>query len=143
MKDSLTRNIKNKLIALIIGAIIFGGLQVLSVTALEHVYLFEWQGRHLYCYVWIPVIWFALFDKLALSYSVTLGNLASTIAGQLLGDLIRDVRMARITPDTPGDMRAILSTHYGFFIWVVGMAVCFAVGIIIELVIGKRKKSKT
>ncbi|MDE7363110.1 MAG: hypothetical protein K2N38_14395 [Oscillospiraceae bacterium] len=140
MKEWFTHNIKNKIIALIIGAIIFGGLQVLSMTALKDVYLFDWLGRRLYCYVWIPVIWFTLFNKLAVSYSITLGNLAATITGELLGGYIRGIRMERITPETPSDQVYFLSGHDGVFIWAAVLAVCVVVGIIIEWIIGKRKK---
>lgn len=141
MSNIFTRNLKNKTIALITSAAVFGVLYLLSVTLLNEVYLFEWTARNLYCYVWVPAAVLIAFDKLIVSYSVTFGNLIGVFVGQFLGDFIRSLRMKMITPETTPDSEYFLSYHHGAFIWAITILVCLAAGIAAQIISGRRRKS--
>ncbi|MBD5128526.1 MAG: hypothetical protein HDT43_01155 [Ruminococcaceae bacterium] len=140
MTNIFTRNLKNKAAALIIGVVVFGVLYLLSRTVLESVYLFEWTSRNLYCYVWVLAAALIVFDKLIVSYSVTLGNLLGVVIGQYLGDFIKAQRVKEITPETTPDMVHELSMHYGAGIWAITVLACLAVGITVQIITNKRRK---
>lgn len=50
MNNILTRNIYGKLSTLVIGIIIYLGLQIFSMTLLREMYVFGWMADHLYCF---------------------------------------------------------------------------------------------
>ncbi|MBD5384164.1 MAG: hypothetical protein HDR72_04090 [Ruminococcaceae bacterium] len=141
MDNIFTRNLKNKLIALIAAAAVFGVLYLISQTVLNEVYLFEWTARNLYCYVWVAVAVLIVLDKLKAAYAVTTGNLLGVIIGQYLGDFIKAQRVNLITPETTPDMAHELSMHYGAGIWAITVIVCAAAGITAQVIAGKRRKS--
>lgn len=141
MNNIFTRNLKNKAIALIASAAVFGVLYLLSMTLLNEVYLFEWTARNLYCYIWAIAAVLIVFDKLIASYAVTIGNLIGVLVGQLLGDLIISQRMKTISSETTSDMEYLLSYHYGAFIWAITILVFIAIGITVQIVISKRGKT--
>lgn len=141
MNNIFTRNLKDKAVALIASAAVFGILYLLSMTLLNKVYLFEWTARNLYCYVWAIAAVLIVFDKLIVSYSVTFGNLIGILIGQFLGDFIRSQRMKQITPETTSDVEYLLSYHHGAFIWAITILVCLAAGIAAQIISSRRKKS--
>ena len=141
MSNIITRNLKNKAVAAIAAAAVFGGLYLISMTVLNGVYLFEWTARNLYCYVWVAVAVLIVLDKLYAAYTVTLGNLAGVVIGQLLGDFIASERAKLITPDTSAEMSYILSSHDGATRWAVVLVFFTAAGIAAQIISSKRKKS--
>ena len=141
MSNIFTRNLKNKTIALIASAAVFGILYLLSMTLLNKVYLFKWAAHNLYCYEWAIAAVLIVFDKLIVSYFVTFGNLVGILIGQLLGDLIRSQRMKLITPETTSNEEYFLSYHYGALIWMITILVCLAAGIAAQIISGKRKQN--
>ncbi len=143
MSNILTRNPKNKLIALAFAAVIYGGLQILSVTALKEVYVFEWLGHNFYGYTWIAVLILIAFDQTTVACFMTFGNLIGAIIGQFLGDFIQGQRMSRITPDMSEEQRYLLSTHYGVFIWAFVLLGFAVLGIIFAVVPRIRRKQKS
>lgn len=143
MSNIITRNIKGKLIALAFGLVIFIGLQILSVTTLKDVYLFEWLARERYCYyIWAAVIVLIFFDQTLISYFVTFGTVCGAFIGQYLGDYLEAKNLAKITPDMSNEMVYHLSYHYGAFIFA-GIVLGFAVvGIICALCISARHRKR-
>lgn len=141
MKNIFTRNLKNKGITLAVGVVVYLGLQILSMTLLNSVYTFEWMGRNLYCYTWVLALVLIVFDKTVMAYFVTFGTLIGTAVGEILGNYIRDWQMNHITPDmTEIDIMMIRSSHQGVFIWGIILLSSIAVGIIAEIIRGRRGK---
>lgn len=143
MKDIFTRNPRKKLIAFITAVIVYLGLQVLSMTALSEVYTFKWMADHLYCYTWISVLVLIAFDCTSLSYYITFGNLVGTIIGELLGSFIREQRMSKITPEMNVEEVHERSIHYGVLICLITIIAFLVVGIIINIILSKRRKQAT
>lgn len=137
----ITRNIKGKIIALAVGLVVFIGLQLLSVTALKNVYLFEWLARARYCYIWAAVVLLILFDQTLVSYFVTFGTLCGAFIGQYLGDFLYKRNLAKITPDMSADMKHYLSLHQGAFIFAI-VVLCSLIAGIIFTIISKRTKNR-
>lgn len=143
MKNIFTRNIKGKAIALAVTVVVYLGLQLLSMTVLSKFYLFEWMSRRIYCCTWIPAVVLIAFDKTLISYFVTFGNLAGTIIGQLLGDIIEAHQKSLITPDMDNSEIYLMTMHQGVFIWSIIFTASIAVGIVLNIIFGKRKKRLT
>lgn len=143
MKDIFSRNPRKKLIAFITAVIVYLGLQVLSMTALSDIYTFKWMADHLYCYTWISVFVLIAFDCTSLSYFVTFGNLIGTIVGELLGGFIKEERMGDITTEMEAGEIHERSIHYGVLIWLITIIAFLAVGIIVNIILSKRRKQTT
>lgn len=144
MKNNIfTRNLKNKGIALAVCAVVYLGLQILSMTLLNSVYIFEWMSRNFYCYTWVLALAMIVFDKTVPAYFVTFGNLIGTVTGQILGDIIREVKLNNITPDmTELDISIIEYTHHGVTIWGIILFASIVLGIIAEIIINSKKRKK-
>ncbi len=142
MKNVFTRNLKGKGVCLIVGAVVYLGLQILSATVLNSVYTFEWMSRNHYCYTWIAALVLIVFDKTILSYCVTFGTLIGTIIGELLGTYLRNIQMSGITPDMNGSERWYRELHQGVSIWAVTLLVFVAAGVIAEIVRSRRAAHK-
>lgn len=141
MTNVLTQNTKNRLAAMTAAVIAFGGLYALSRTLLRDVYLFEWTSRGLYYFIWMPALILAVFNKTAVSYAVTVGNLAGVIIGQLLGDLIVSHNEKLITPEMTPDRIYYLSSHQGAVIWIITVLAFTAAGIVLQIVSSLHKRS--
>lgn len=141
MTNILTQNPRSRVTAMTAALVVFGGLCALSRTLLYGVYLFEWTSRELYLYIWIPALILAALNKTAVSYAITLGNLAGVVIGQLLGDLIISQNAKLITPDTPSDIEYYLTTHQGAFIWIITVLAFTAVGIVLQIISSVHKRS--
>lgn len=129
-----------KVSSFIVGVIVFLGLQILSMTLLKEVYTFGWMADHLYCYTWIAVIVLIAFDRIALSYCATFGNLIGTIIGEVLGNYLRDQRMSQITSDMRVEEIDARSIHYGVLIWLITFVAFLLVGIVIDIILKKIAK---
>ncbi len=143
MNDIFIRNPRKKLIAFITAVIVYLGLQVLSMTALSEVYTFKWMADHLYCYTWIAVLVLIALDCTSLSYYLTFGNLIGTIVGEILGGFIREQRMGKITPEMEAGEIHERSIHYGVLIWLITIIASLVVGIIVNILLSKRRKQTT
>lgn len=141
MTNILTQNPRSRVTAMTAAVVVFGGLYALSRTLLYDVYLFEWTSRGLYLYIWIPALILAALNKNAVSYAITLGNLAGVVIGQILGDFIILQNAKLITPDTTPDREYLLTSHQGAFIWVITVFVFTAAGIVLQIVSSVRKRS--
>lgn len=141
MTNILTQNPRSRVTAMTAAVVVFGGLYALARTLLQDVYLFEWTSRNLYLYIWIPALILAVLNKTAVSYAITLGNLAGVVIGQLLGDFIISQNAKLITPETTPDREYYLTTHQGAFIWIITVLAFTAVGIALQIVSSVRKRS--
>lgn len=141
MTNIITQNPRSRVTAMTAAVIIFGGLYALSRTLLYDVYLFEWTSRELFLYIWIPALILAVLNKTAVSYAITLGNLAGVVIGQLLGDFIKLQNAKLITPDTTPDREYLLTTHQGVPIWVITVLMFTAAGIVLQIVSSVHKRS--
>lgn len=140
MKDFLTRNPRKKLISFVIALAVYVGLQILSMTLLKDVYMFEWMGRNLYCYIWVLSVLLIIFDRTLLSSFVTLGTLIGTILGHFLGSFILKITTSQITSDMDPGKIYNLSCHKGVFIFVITFLVIFIVGVISEIILNIKAK---
>lgn len=135
------RNFKYNGIALAVCAVVYIALHILSMTLLNSIYVFEWMSRNYYCYTWVLALAMIVFNKTVLAYFVTFGNLIGTVVGQVLGDIIKKVKLNNITPDmTEFEISMIKWTHHGVFIWGIVLFASIALGIIAEIIIHNKKR---
>lgn len=139
MSNIFTRNIRNKIIAFAVCIVVYMGLQLLSSTALNNIYTFEWMARNNYCYTWVPVIVLIIFDKTLMAYFITGGNLVGAIIGELLGSYLRKQRMSGITSDMDSGEVMLRSYHHGVFIWAVTLLIFIAVGLVLSIILRIRR----
>ena len=82
-------NWKWKTFFIIITLLIYLSLYYVSMKYLSDLYWFEWTRRHRYVWTWVFAIGFILGNRIFISFSITVGNLAGVIIGQYLGDRIQ------------------------------------------------------
>ena len=107
-------------------------LYLISAFFLQDIYLPDWTAQNHYLYLWVAPFFLDLSGYHWVSVSISLGNLAGVIFGQVMGDFIVRINTAKITPEmTPGQAQQ-LRTHPGFLIWL-GVIVLFTIaGIILQ-----------
>lgn len=110
-------NIKQLLIA-ILQFLSFAVLYIISMTVLKEIYLFEWTARHLYIFLWVFVLILTFNRKYLISIAIAIGNIVGIIAGQFLGDYIRDERIRSISNNMTNEEIYKLQHHPGVEIWV-------------------------
>ena len=104
----------------------------ISTFFLQDVDLPDWTAQNHYLYLWIAPIVLDLLDLHWVSVSISLGNLAGVIFGQVIGDFIVRINLARITPEMAPGQAQQLRTHPGFWIWL-GMILLFILaGILLQ-----------
>ena len=107
-------------------------LYLVSIVFLRDVYLPDWTAQNHYLYLWIAPIILDLLDLHWVSVSISLGNLAGVVFGQLLGDWIVRVNIAKITPEMSPGQAQQLRTHPGFLIWLGVLLLFTAAGIYLQ-----------
>lgn len=143
MNNILTRNIYGKLSTLVIGIIIYLGLQIFSMTLLREMYVFGWMADHLYCFTWAAVIVLIVFDQTLLAKFVTFGTAAATIVGEALGGFITQRRMSGITDNMTIEEIELRRINYGVLpIWFITLAIIVTAGIVVSIIVNK-KASRT
>lgn len=143
MKNNIfTRNLKNKGIVLAVCAVVYLGLQILSMTLLNSVYIFEWMSRNSYCYTWVLALAMIIFDKTVSAYFVTFGTLIGTVVGQVLGDILEDIAISKVTPDMDYSEIYLKTAHQGVFIWGIILFASIVLGITAEIIIHFQKHKK-
>lgn len=95
-------------------------------------YLPDWTAQNHYLYLWIAPIILDLLDLHWVSVSITLGNLAGVVFGQLLGNWIVRLNVAKITPEMAPGQAQQLRTHPGFLIWLGFLLLFTAAGIYLQ-----------
>lgn len=107
-------------------------LYLISTFFLRDVYLPGWTADNRYLYLWVAPFFLDLLGYHWVSVSIFLGNLAGVIFGQVIGDFIVRMNVAKITPEMSSGQVQQLRTHPGFLIWL-GIVVLFIiVGIILQ-----------
>ena len=141
----LTRNIKGKLLALAIGIVFFGGLQIFSMTVAKDDYVFGWLGENKYSYVWVLAAVMIVFDQTVISYILMLGTIIGALIGKFLGDFLEKLTLAKITPDMDlGQVSMIIDhAHKGVFIYWFTVFICLIIGIVLAVILKKRHQHKT
>lgn len=134
------RNLKTGGIALAVCAVVYVTLQILSMTLLNSIYVFEWMSRNYYCYTWVLALAMIVFNKTVLAYFVTFGNLIGAVVGQVLGDILEDIAMSKVTPDMDYSEIYLSTMHRGVFIWGIILFASIALGIIAEIIIHNKKR---
>lgn len=104
----------------------------ISTFFLRNVYLPGWTAQNHYLYLWVAPIVLDLLDLHWVSVSISLGNLAGVIFGQVMGDFIVRINLAKITPEMAPGQAQQLRTHPGFLIWLGVVALFTAAGIILQ-----------
>ncbi len=130
---------KNKIYALIITAIVFLGLYLVSTTYLQEFYLFEWTADNHYLYVWVIAIVLILVNKIRTSFALTLGNFVGILIGQFLGEWMLNQNIRKIVPGMDAQTVAELKyTHRGFEIWLLTMVIFLILNKVLTLLLRKR-----
>lgn len=107
-------------------------LYLVSIVFLRDVYLPDWTAQNHYLYLWIAPIILDLLNLHWVSVSITLGNLAGIVFGQLLGDSIVRLNIAKITPEMSPGQAQQLRTHPGFLIWLGFLLIFTVAGIYLQ-----------
>ena len=131
MKNTFSKN-KTCLGFLLIVFFAYVLCYLLSQTVLHEIYLFEWTASHYYLYLWAAPITFCFLEMYKAALITTIGNWAGILIGQVLGDFIIKINVAKIKPDMYAGKVWQLRTHYGVLIWLAVFLVSFIIGIIVE-----------
>lgn len=107
-------------------------LYLISTFFLRNVYLPGWTAQNHYLYPWVAPFFLDLSGYHWVSVSISLGNLAGVIFGQVMGDFIVRINLAKITPEMAPGQAQQLRTHPGFLIWLGVVALFTAAGIILQ-----------
>ena len=107
-------------------------LYLVSIVFLRDVYLPDWTAQNHYLYLWIAPIILDLLDLHWASVSISLGNLAGVVFGQIIGDFIVRINTAKITPEMAPGQAQQLRTHPGFLIWLGFLLIFTAAGIYLQ-----------
>lgn len=118
---------------LLISAALYGGLYLLSRTCLREMYLFEWTARNNYLYLWVGSLLLLLCGRELLSLSLTVGNIAGILVGQIVGDWLRARNIAKVTPEMDPAMKAQLYHHPGFELWLATVLVFFCADLLVTV----------
>lgn len=116
----------------VLNLLAFLTVYVLSKCFWGDIYLFEWTSRHSYCYLWLIVIALVIFKKYIVAISITSGNIVGIVAGQWIGDAIRENNMKKIVDGMSNGERYYLMLHQGVFIWIITILIFIISGCIIE-----------
>jgi hypothetical protein len=111
-------NFKERLIFASIQLTTFVIIYILSRTVLSDIYVLEWTADEYYLYIWVLVLLFSLLKKTILSLSLTIGNVFGILFGQILGDIIRNGNIQKITDTMKEEQKYFLMNHKGVFIWI-------------------------
>ena len=132
---------KSKILSTIICLIPFAVLLALALL-FPKCYLLDWMRRSWFLFLWAisaGLVWY----KTKWGYVLSFGNFAAVMLGQFLGDYIREVRIAGITPEmdtmNPGEVIQRYE-HPGFALWMITLALFISIFIIIQM---SRKGEKT
>ena len=137
--DAIERKDKKYYLFINIGSFLL--LYLISTGFLENVYLFEWTSRNYYLYIWILPILMDLLDHHIRSISISIGNFAGIVIGQIIGDHIVEINKAKISPDMlPGKIEQLRS-HPGVWIWLLTVFLFYVAGVLMERAYQKREET--
>lgn len=122
---------KRKIFSLVVTIIMFFGFYFVSEIYLQKLYLFEWTSRHLYLGIWMITIGLILFNKILISFSITIGNFAGVVLGQYMGEWLRQQNMSKIVPGMNPQTVYQLQHHPGVEIWLLTIGVFFLLGLLL------------
>ena len=83
-------------------------------------------------WTWVFAIGFILGNRIFISFSITVGNLAGVIIGQYLGDRIRAYTISQIVPGMDAETVYRLHDHPGIEIWLCTLFFFVVIGVIAE-----------
>ena len=108
---------KKRIFAFCVVILSYGGLYLISKIYLRGYYLFNWTAVNSYAYIWVIALALICFNKIHVSISLALGNVAGIMLGQFWGDFIKNQNMLEITADMEGWQVHKLTHHPGVEIW--------------------------
>lgn len=117
---------------IIITLLIYLSLYYVSIKYLSDLYWLEWTRRHRYVWTWVFAIGFILGNRIFISFSITVGNLAGVIIGQHLGDRIQAYTISQIVPGMDAETVYHLHDHPGIEIWLCTLFFFVVIGVIAE-----------
>ena len=127
--NSTVARIKKTVITVIICAIPFVLLTVLTGTCLSKLHFFSWMLEHYYMFVWVAALilaWFSPYRAVYLSYAFPV----TVILGQFLGDCIDEYRKSQMIHE-----ELLRFTTRNFPVWVYSFLIAIA---LFELVLAVR-----
>lgn len=125
---------KHNITILLIQLSAFGILFLVSKLFFDSVYLFEWTARHNYLYVWIAAALFTFFGKEIIGIFITAGAVLGVPLGEIIGRVIININMTRITEDTGPQEYYYLTSHWGWFVWIVAILAGVVIGIAVTVI---------
>ena len=129
-ENSTVARIKKTAITVIICAIPFVLLIVLTKTCIPKNYLFTWMLQHYYMLVWVAALilaWFSWYRAVYLSYALPV----TIIIGEFVGNYVNDYRKSMMTHE---ELKRFTSSNYS--VWVISF---FAAIVIFEMILAARK----
>ena len=110
-----------------------------SSTIFNKLYLFEWFSHNytfylVLCFIsLVPII----LNKNIVSLFLTSGLIVGTFIGQFLGDILLVLTTNKINSSTSVEQVQYLSSHRGFYIWIIVTIISFVMGIFLDKKIEK------
>lgn len=134
---------KKRLVLLVHCASVYLSLYYVSCHLFNDLITFASTSRYLYVYNWVLVLLCIIFGKSFLAYNITLGNTYGVFLGEILGELYRQMRMRKLTPQSSAQIRYWYSSHYGPGLWVFIVLFFIIYGIAFERKVIKLRKERT
>lgn len=125
----------------VIEVLIFSAVFLLAYTVFSDEYLFGWATHNWRFYLILNIIPLLLlfFKKQLVSVFMSTGIIVGLFIGNYLGDLIRKLNMAKVVEGMTNQEIGRLHHDPGFSIWVVIILLSIIIGVIVQIIISKRR----
>lgn len=110
------RSIKSKILSILICLTPFAVMSALTKLFFPDTYLLAWMLRHWYLGIWAIAAAVAWFDA-KWGYVLSFSYAASVVFGQVVGDLIRNHKISKITAEMTNQEITRMHGHPGFQLW--------------------------
>lgn len=130
----------NRSIQVYIELIVFSFVFLLAATIFKDEYLFGWAIHNwtFFLILCLVPLFLVLINKRLISTFMSIGIVGGLFIGNYLGDYLRAINIAKITPEISNQEIAKLHLDPGFFIWI-AIIIGFAIVSVLAELLTRRK----
>jgi len=134
MSKQMYSNVK---VSMVLQLLVFLLAFFVSLYLLPDWYVCKWTAKNFYCFIWVIMIILCIRNKCDVGWFITISNVLGIVVGQVLGQEIKNLRIAKINEATSNERIYQLSKNYGVVIWLILIIIAFIIGEIFH-----RKRAK-
>lgn len=131
------QNYSNVMVSIVLQLLVFLLAFLVSLYLLPDWYVCKWTAKSFYCFIWVIMIILCIRNKCDVGWGITIANVLGIVVGQVLGQEIKNLGIAKINEATSNERTYQLSKNYGVVIWGIFIIVAFIIGEILH-----RKRTK-